>query len=110
MYICIYVYIYVYIYTYICISIHIASTYIYIYIYPGLRQQAATAQWIFAVAAVDCSIGGCAGLATSMAFAVEYQKDGSPHAHGLVSLSKNHPKIIKKSSTIKKAFTKIIKH
>ena len=32
-------------------------------------------------------MGGCACLATALAFAVEYTKDGSPHAHGLVALS-----------------------
>ena len=31
-------------------------------------------------------MGGYAGLATDLAFAVEYTKDGSPHAHGLVGL------------------------
>ena len=30
---------------------------------------------------------GYAGLATALAFAVEYTKDGSPHGHGLVALS-----------------------
>ena len=32
-------------------------------------------------------MGGYAGLATALAFAVEYTKDGSPHGHGLVALS-----------------------
>ena len=32
-------------------------------------------------------MGGYAGLATALAFAVEYIKDGSPHGHGLVALS-----------------------
>ena len=32
-------------------------------------------------------MGGYAGLATALAFLVGYTKDGSPHAHGLVSLT-----------------------
>ena len=31
-------------------------------------------------------MGGYAGLATALAIAVEYTKDGSPHGHGLVAL------------------------
>ena len=31
-------------------------------------------------------MGGYAGLATALAFAVEYTKEGSPHGHGLVAL------------------------
>eukprot|EP00973_Karenia_brevis_P058874 8197379-Karenia_brevis.AAC.1 len=32
-------------------------------------------------------MGGYAGLATALAFAVECTKDGSPHGHGIVALS-----------------------
>ena len=32
-------------------------------------------------------LGGYAGLATSMGFSVEYTKEGTPHAHGLVALN-----------------------
>eukprot|EP00973_Karenia_brevis_P006190 843404-Karenia_brevis.AAC.1 len=32
-------------------------------------------------------MGGYAGLATALGFAVEYTKDGSPHGHGLVALN-----------------------
>ena len=32
-------------------------------------------------------LGGYVGLATSLALAIEYTKDGSPHVHGLVALS-----------------------
>eukprot|EP00973_Karenia_brevis_P033040 4559888-Karenia_brevis.AAC.1 len=31
-------------------------------------------------------MGGYAGLATALASAVEYTRDGSPHGHGLVAL------------------------
>eukprot|EP00973_Karenia_brevis_P029494 4069261-Karenia_brevis.AAC.1 len=32
-------------------------------------------------------MGGYAGLATALGFAVEYTKDGSPHGHGLVAVN-----------------------
>ena len=33
------------------------------------------------------SLGGYAGLATALAFATEFQGDGTPHGHGFVSLA-----------------------
>ena len=32
-------------------------------------------------------LGGFAGLATGLAFATEFQGDGTPHGHGFVSLA-----------------------
>ena len=32
-------------------------------------------------------MGGYAGIATNMGFAVEFQADSTPHAHGFVSLA-----------------------